>query len=163
MPVSSEFSSAVVLGFFGSAILRMCGQAGLKQSGPPQVRLLARRRWGTLAAFAAAAAVCYYIGFAYGWMSEVLDYAMGTSFGIFGVTALVHMFPGYIDLRENGVGRPGWFYRPWSQVRVATWDCEGSGRLVLECGWRRITAKVPPEQCAAVDGVLSKKLTHDAS
>lgn len=163
VPVSSEFSYAVFFGLIGSAVLGMRGRGGLKQSGRPLVRLLARRRWGTIGAFVAAAAMCYYVGFAYGWISEALNYAMGAAFGISGVTALAHMFPGYIDLRENGIGRPGWPYWPWSQVRVVAWDRDGSGRLVIERGWRRIAARVPLEQREVVDRVLTEKLAHAAT
>jgi hypothetical protein len=47
-------------------------------------------------------------------------------------------------------------------VRVVTWEREGSGRLVLERGWRRVVATVPPEQRAAVAALLKEKLDTES-
>jgi hypothetical protein len=66
-----------------------------------------------------------------------------------------------LDLRENAVV---WLVNrlwPWANVRLIKWNAR-SGRLVLNCGWSRVVAKVPAEQRQAVDEVLASKLKHHA-
>jgi hypothetical protein len=157
-PVSDGFSGSIMLGILGTAFATMGWQFSVKHSGPPLVRLVARRRWLALLGFAAAATGCYYVGYSYGWMSQWWDYALGAGFGAFAVLAFGNAWPAQIDLRENGIVKPGRLYWPWPQLHVVTWERAGSGRLVLKRGWRWVAATVPPEQREAVDRVLKEKL-----
>jgi hypothetical protein len=43
-------------------------------------------------------------------------------------------------------------------VRLAQWNRDGNGRLVLGRGWQRVVTTVPREQREAVSVLLEKKL-----
>jgi hypothetical protein len=154
-----EFRDAILLVLIGIGVLstlrwRFAGH----QAGVPLVRLDIRLDWQRVLVFAAAAVACLYVGSNWGWSSVWLAYAAGVGFG-WAIGGLIALFiQGRLDFRANGVVLPGIFYWPWPEVRFIQWEREPKGRLILSHGWRRVTAKVPPEQREAVDAVLREKV-----
>lgn len=68
------------------------------------------------------------------------------------------LMPDRLHLHANGVTMPGLFYWPWASIRVEKWDREGSGRLVLRRGIRRVVGFIPTAERDAMDRLLAEKV-----
>jgi hypothetical protein len=159
-----EFRRAMLVFLIGAVVLSTVRWwfAG-NRAGVPLVRLEIRLDWRRVFVFAVVAAICFYVGNSWGWTSVWLAYAAGAGFG-WAIGVLVgSYFQRPVDFRANGAVMPGILYWPWPDVRLMSWDREQSGRLVLQRGWRRIVAIVPPEQREAVEAVLKEKLRADVT
>jgi hypothetical protein len=127
------------------------------------VRLFARQNWlGFLATFACAIGI-YVVVRSFLWWSAWFGYAAGFLYSWLTLRVIAYFFKTQLDLRDDCVVMPGVFQWPWSKVRLRTWDRDGSGRLVLGRGLRRVVAQVPSSQRAVVDQLIQTRLRMDVS
>jgi hypothetical protein len=153
-----EFDDSMVFGFILFGFFPwLLWQRQVIQAGPPLVRMAGRPGWFEWLLAVSTAAALYAIGANFGWTSVLLAYATGVGFGAAAAAVFSLNIRRQLDLRENAVVLMATYCWQWNATRLARWN-NTTGRLVLARGWRRIIARVPPEQREAVEAVLKEKL-----
>jgi hypothetical protein len=128
------------------------------RGGKSLARLFARQDWPGLVATVAAAIAIYYVATKCIWWPAWFGYAAGFVYCWLMLKTFTYFFATQLDLRTDGAVMPGAVYWPWKKVRLRAWDPDGSGRLVLARGLRRVIAIVPLGQRELVDRTLKEKL-----
>ena len=152
-----EFIGGTVAGSVAALVTLWFGQRAI-ETGPPRVRVPVTWNWPVLLGWVALATTCHWLSlqvpFGYGWINAVL----GCGFG-FAVLSVIFGIPYFdADFCERGIVVPRLLAWRWDTVKVRRWDHEGTGRLVLGHGWRRVIVTVPPDRRPAVDALLEEKL-----
>jgi hypothetical protein len=155
---SPEFFQAAVVGAIALAIYGSYRKHSTLLSSTPLIRLPSRVDWLVVGIACLVTLSCLLLDpmlpFSFWGLSFPLGFVCGASV----IMIFENLFREQVDLCENGVVLVNLGFWPWSKVRIAWWDMDGRGRLVLRCGWRRLATKVPEEHREAVDAVLREKL-----
>jgi hypothetical protein len=151
----SAFVGWIACGFSKSWRWRVVARC----AGTPLVRLTGAINWREFAAFVIAAIVLFVLGTRLRLSGPLIAYATGFGVGWASLMALTNVAWQRIDLRANGVFLHSGVW-PWAVVKVQKWAKPTNGKLVLSCGWRRVSVNVPPELREPVDTVLREKLGY---
>lgn len=159
---SREYTQGLVAGFVVGAVVARLRASKHGQAGSPRIRLDLSFDWAVLLLIAASAATCYgvsqWLAFAAPWLLRCLGFGSGAA--IFSLIGLVARDK--LDLCDHGIVIRHWLYWPWLGTRLLRWNRDGQERIVLSRGWRRVIAKVPPEQREALDALLKEKLSYSS-
>lgn len=156
-----EFDHATLVGIvLRVALYPIRRRATINRAGRPRVRLSGRHGWPNVLAMIVSFFALYELGRTFGVTNEWIGYAAGTLFGWLTAALIGSVMWKQLDLRENLVLLHGTYVWPWHNVTLMDWQ-SNTGRLVLECRWRYIVARVPSDQREAVTRLLREKLAGE--
>jgi hypothetical protein len=137
----------------------------LGASGPPLVRLSERKSFFPALGWLGLFTSCYYIIQHVPLVDPTIVGAIGCCCGVAILAVQRQIMSGHVDLCENGIVLARSTYWPWADIRVVKWDGNvprGLRGLILERGWRRVSANILLRERDAVDALLREKLPNSA-
>ncbi len=158
---STDFDVGTGIGCAAAVLLIAYEAWRAGAAGAPLVRLQTRLDWPSAGVALLIALGCYYINQQFLFPTVFVAGVMGFGAGVGASVLFGMLLRDKFDLCENGVMLIRWTFLPWNTVRVVQWNPNGNGALVLRSGWRRIAARVPTDQRAAVQAVLKDKSGED--